>query len=447
MLPRPALLLLTTPQRAPHPQAHTDLRASPGTPLLSTQHGRAAGPRALEAGVVEYSQDGGVLFTTGETSCPAVATLLGAEKAAGTYLPGLGPAGARAAGAGRRGAALVRGGRGPRGKTALAPRALVMIDTSSGRRYKASGRARGAQGTSQGVAACRGGRAGVDAAAGTATTPLVACAPDPACAGCLLPATCLPSAPPCLALSPCRQCRWKACPSRCTLRGSTWWQLWRSWGPATQTASTAPLWCWTLAARALGQHRQRRRRERRPAARRTRSSSSRRSSGGAGGPSSRAAARRAGRASAPLPRLRVARKARRHGEQKAPRASLRPSPAVAAEGAQGGNSQRQQSRMRRVRHASGDGGELHVSTVPCTNTFPIVQLSNAFNDLRTTSEPRKNAQVHWSEGEAGPPPEGSEAEDPGIVWCNLDAKQSRMAQYLCALSGARQRCGVKANVC
>ncbi|KAL4448863.1 hypothetical protein ABPG77_007580 [Micractinium sp. CCAP 211/92] len=118
-------------------QAHTDLRASPGTPLLSTQHGRAAGPRALEAGVVEYSQDGGVLFTTGETSCPAVAALLSAEKAAGAYLPGLGPAGARAAGAGRRGAALVRGGRGPRGKTALAPRALVMIDTSSGRRYKA----------------------------------------------------------------------------------------------------------------------------------------------------------------------------------------------------------------------------------------------------------------------------------------------------------------------
>ncbi|KAL4422825.1 hypothetical protein ABPG75_009022 [Micractinium tetrahymenae] len=122
-----------------HYTAHTDLRAPPTSPLLSTQHGRAAGPRAIEAGVVEYSQDGGVLFTTGETACPAVAALLGAEKAAGTYLEGLGPAAARpgGGGGGRRGAAVVRGGRGPRGKGALAPRALVLIDTSSGCRYKA----------------------------------------------------------------------------------------------------------------------------------------------------------------------------------------------------------------------------------------------------------------------------------------------------------------------
>lgn len=152
-MPRAALRGSSSQLTPPHPlrsapQAHTDLRAPPSTPLLSTQHGRAAGPRALEPGVVEYSQDGGVLFTTGEARCPTVAALLGAEKASGTYLAGLGPAGARVGGAARRGAALVRGGRGPRGKAALAPRALVLIDTSSGRRYKASTRAWGEGGTS-----------------------------------------------------------------------------------------------------------------------------------------------------------------------------------------------------------------------------------------------------------------------------------------------------------
>lgn len=119
----------------PSPQSHTDLRAPPKAQYLSTLHGRAAGPGNLEPGVVEYTQDGGVLFTTAETACPAVASLLQLEKAGGSYLAGLGPSSARsAAGGGRRQPHVVRGGKGQRGQ--LAPRALVMIDTASGSRFK-----------------------------------------------------------------------------------------------------------------------------------------------------------------------------------------------------------------------------------------------------------------------------------------------------------------------
>ena len=81
------------------------------------------------------SQDGGVLFTTADASCSAVAALLSAEKAAGSYLEGLGPAGVRPRGGAR--AAVVRGGRGPPRGRPLAPRALVLIDTATGCRFKA----------------------------------------------------------------------------------------------------------------------------------------------------------------------------------------------------------------------------------------------------------------------------------------------------------------------
>ncbi|PRW32830.1 hypothetical protein C2E21_8028 [Chlorella sorokiniana] len=117
-------------------QSHTDLRAPPKTQYLSTLHGRASGPRDMEPGIVEYTQDGGVLFTTAETACPAVASLLQLEKAGGSYLAGLGPASARfAAGGSRRQPYVARGGRGQRGQ--LSPRALVLIDTASGSRFKA----------------------------------------------------------------------------------------------------------------------------------------------------------------------------------------------------------------------------------------------------------------------------------------------------------------------
>lgn len=92
----------------------------------------------MEPGIVEYTQDGGVLFTTAETACPAVASLLQLEKAAGSYLPGLGPASARfAAGGGRRQPYVARGSKGQRGQ--LSPRALVLIDTASGSRFKVTG--------------------------------------------------------------------------------------------------------------------------------------------------------------------------------------------------------------------------------------------------------------------------------------------------------------------
>lgn len=94
--------------------------------------------------MVEYTQDGGVLFTTAETACPAVASLLQLEKAGGSYLAGLGPSSARsAAGGGRRQPHVVRGGKGQRGQ--LAPRALVMIDTASGSRFKVGNRLGGGE--------------------------------------------------------------------------------------------------------------------------------------------------------------------------------------------------------------------------------------------------------------------------------------------------------------
>jgi hypothetical protein len=89
---------------------------------------------------VEYTQDGGVIITSADSSCPAVAALLGHEKVAGSYLEGLGPAtsmprGGGGSASGRKQPFISRGGRGQKGQ--LAPRALVLIDTNSGCRYKA----------------------------------------------------------------------------------------------------------------------------------------------------------------------------------------------------------------------------------------------------------------------------------------------------------------------
>jgi hypothetical protein len=118
----------------PAVQSHTDLRPAPAAPLLHSAHGRPAGLRAIEPTIVEYTQDGGVLMTSADASCPAVAGLLGQERAAGGYLAGLGPAAAQLLGAGRsRGPVLVHGGHGRRGQ--LAPRALVLIDAATGCRW------------------------------------------------------------------------------------------------------------------------------------------------------------------------------------------------------------------------------------------------------------------------------------------------------------------------
>lgn len=44
---------------------------------------------------MEYSQEGSVVYTIADSSCPAVAKLLRLEREGGTYLAGLGPARAR----------------------------------------------------------------------------------------------------------------------------------------------------------------------------------------------------------------------------------------------------------------------------------------------------------------------------------------------------------------
>ncbi|KAL4857432.1 Queuine tRNA-ribosyltransferase accessory subunit 2 [Chlorella vulgaris] len=121
-------------------QSHTDLRPSPTTSQSATVHGRPAAALSREPGIVEYTQDGGVIITSADSSCPAVAALLGHEKVAGSYLEGLGPAtgmprGGAGGASGRKQPFISRGGRGQKGQ--LAPRALVLIDTNSGCRYKA----------------------------------------------------------------------------------------------------------------------------------------------------------------------------------------------------------------------------------------------------------------------------------------------------------------------
>lgn len=77
-----------------------------------------------------------MIFTTADSSCPAVASLLQLERAAGSYLAGLGPAsvaGGSGSGGARRAPFVARGGKGARGQ--LAPRALVLIDASTGCRW------------------------------------------------------------------------------------------------------------------------------------------------------------------------------------------------------------------------------------------------------------------------------------------------------------------------
>ena len=227
----------------PAEQSHTDLRATPKAQLMSTLHGRAAGPRDNEPGIVEYTQDGGVLFTTAESSCPAVASLLQLEKAAGSYIAGLGPASAKpGAGGGRRRPFVARGGKGPRGQ--LAPRALVLIDTASGCRYKVGGRGL--------VGLVLRGMGNVVWPAGCCTSP----------AGCGWPGRsdlCLRSpgslqSPPCFQMSEFSKTQRHACPGcphpgrplpRAPARARRWCQLRAPSSRCTRRANTL---CWQLAS-------------------------------------------------------------------------------------------------------------------------------------------------------------------------------------------------------
>lgn len=118
-------------------QSHTDLRPSPRVSPATTFTGRVTRPSDNEQVVVEYIQSGDVLFTGADACCPTTASLLSAEKAAGTYLQGLGPAAVGRGGSSRSGPVITRQGNGGGSRAAVAPRALVCIDVATGRRFKA----------------------------------------------------------------------------------------------------------------------------------------------------------------------------------------------------------------------------------------------------------------------------------------------------------------------
>ena len=83
---------------------------------------------------VEYTQSGQVFFTVGDAlHCEPASRLLQLERAAGTYLPGLGPSLPGRLKAGRQ---VEPTGSG-RASGPVAPRALVCIDAASGERYRA----------------------------------------------------------------------------------------------------------------------------------------------------------------------------------------------------------------------------------------------------------------------------------------------------------------------
>lgn len=125
-------------------QSHTDLRPAPRSANASSFTGRSTRPGDSEQVIVEYIQSGDVLFTGADSSCPGTASLLKAEKAAGTYLSGLGCSSVGKGGRGvpyvsRPGKGTSGTGRGGAGSSSgsLAPRALICIDSETGKRYKA----------------------------------------------------------------------------------------------------------------------------------------------------------------------------------------------------------------------------------------------------------------------------------------------------------------------
>jgi hypothetical protein len=121
-------------------QSHVDLRPPPRRAATSAISGRLTRPPDSDPVIVEYVQSGEVLMTVGDSSCPSTAALLWAERAAKTYLEGLGPSRStitttapvmpsttrKQAGSARRGQ-----------RSSIAPRALILIDTATGKRFKA----------------------------------------------------------------------------------------------------------------------------------------------------------------------------------------------------------------------------------------------------------------------------------------------------------------------
>jgi hypothetical protein len=132
-----------------HVESHTDVLPKPKAPPVSAT-GRINICPDTEPVIVEYIQSGKTIFTSGHSTCSGTAALLKEEMEAGTYLHGLGPK--SVAGRGKKAgpfvsrpggatpAAAAAGGKRKKTKAGdvgtLAPRAIICIDTETGRRYK-----------------------------------------------------------------------------------------------------------------------------------------------------------------------------------------------------------------------------------------------------------------------------------------------------------------------
>lgn len=116
-------------------QCHVDLRYPPRAQTIGTSTGRITRPVDNEQVIVEYTQSGDVIFTSGDATCPSTAALLRNEKDKGTYLEGLGCHAAVKSGR-RLGPMVSQQGDGGGFLAPLAQRALVCIDATTGHRFK-----------------------------------------------------------------------------------------------------------------------------------------------------------------------------------------------------------------------------------------------------------------------------------------------------------------------
>jgi hypothetical protein len=140
-------------------ESHTDLLPTPNRPPYWNTGRWMVSPDA-EPVILEYTQSGKTIFTSGNSKCSGTAALLKREKEEGSYLYGLGPksvAGNRsgknagpfvsipgqddekkATSGGGGGSGRQRKKKNPRSsEDSLAPRAIICTDTETGRRYKA----------------------------------------------------------------------------------------------------------------------------------------------------------------------------------------------------------------------------------------------------------------------------------------------------------------------
>ena len=119
-------------------QSHVDLRPPPRRAASSAISGRLTRPPDSDPVVVEYVQSGEILMTLGDSICPATAALLRSERTAKTYVEGLGPSSTTTTRRQRLQQSTAQSTRrGQKAKSNIAPRALILIDTATGERFKA----------------------------------------------------------------------------------------------------------------------------------------------------------------------------------------------------------------------------------------------------------------------------------------------------------------------